>query len=200
MKTITAYHGTNSRFNKFEQSKARVVNDVFGGGVAYFTDSVDIAKGYANNMARAKGGDKILYEVVLKFNKLFDTDEMYTGNELQKMIGTDVESFARGASLLKLGADRTDVLAKLRGGKMSLTGEQVFKGMSNGMISTRRARERLIQLGYDGLRHNGGLMGGSRHNVYLSYRADQIQIVKRYIITPKPVRTEEQSDVYHFIN
>lgn len=201
MKNITAYHGTNARFSKFEQTKARVPNDVFGGGVAYFTDTLSVAKSYAATMARRSGGDRIIYEVGLKFNKLFDVDEMYDGDMLQKMINGDYETFARGSKLLRLGDDRVKTISDLRAGKIKIRGEDVFRGMSNGMVQTKKARERLISLGFDGLRHNGGVvMGGTKHNVYLAYRANQIEIKKRYIVNPKPVYQSSSSDLYAFIN
>lgn len=201
MLNIIAYHGSNVRFNKFEQSKARVENDLYGGGVAYFTDKLSIAKSYANTMSRRYGGDKVVYEVNLYFRKIFDVDKTYTGGELVRMIGNDVEKFARSAKLLTLGADRISILSKLRTGNIELLGDIVFKGMSNGMMQTRAARERLISMGFDGLRHNGGLaMGGERHNVYLAYNASQINISKRFIVSPTPVESNETNDVYHFIN
>ena len=43
------YHGTNQLFDKFEQSKSRVLNDYYGGGVAYFTDTLKVAHTYAKS-------------------------------------------------------------------------------------------------------------------------------------------------------
>lgn len=201
MKTVKAFHGTNRRFPKFEQSKARIVNDFYGGGVAYFTDTVDIAKNYANYMFRKFGGDKFVYEVELRFNKIFDVDEKYSGDELKCLIGTNVEAFARGAGLLKLGADKYATLAQISSGKMELTGDQVFRGLSNGMQNTVIAREALKKAGYDGLRHNGGVnMGGEKHNVYLAYEANKIAIKARYIVSKTPVQKTVEPEVYTFIN
>jgi len=198
---LVAYHGSNGRFNKFDQSKSRIENDLYGGGVAYFTDSVDIAKSYAAYMARRNGGDKVIYKVILKMNKIFDVDKLYRGSELLQMIGNNFEQFARAAKLLRLGVDKLQLLSRLKSGEMALSGDQVFKGMSNGMINTKVARERLVKLGFDGLRYNGGVqMGGSRHNVYLAYNASQIDITDRMIVSPTPVPSEEANQVYRFIN
>jgi hypothetical protein len=201
VKTVRAYHGTNGRFSKFEQSKARIANDFYGGGVAYFTDTIDVAKSYASFMFRKFGGDKFVYEVDIRFNRLFDVDQKYSGDELKRLIGTNVEAFARGAGLLKLGEDKYAILAQITSGRLELTGDQVFKGLSNGMQNTARAREILKSAGYDGLRHNGGVnMGGQKHNVYLVYDVNDITIKNRFIISKTPVPATAQPEVYTFIN
>lgn len=201
MKTYTVYHGTNGRFNKFEQNKDRIQNDLYGGGVAYFADNLDVAKNYASTMSRRLGGDKIIYEVKLKMTKMFDVDTIYTGQELLDMIDGRFDEFARGAKLFRFGDDRLSVISDLKSGKLKLNGDQVFRGMSNGMVQTKRARERLIQLGFDGLRYNGGLVAGApKHSVYLAYDARKIEILNRYIVSPKPVPSTELQDSYKFIN
>lgn len=198
---VKAYHGTNSRFSQFEQSKARIVNDFYGGGVAYFTDTMDIAKTYAGFMFRKFGGERYVYEVELQLDKVFDVDETYTGDELKRLVGTEYDSFARGAGLLSLGAERYAVQSALKEGKLKLTGEQVFRGLSNGMQNTARAREVLKKCGYDGLRHNGGVnMGGRLHNVYLTYDARAIKIKNRYIVTATKVPQTAKQETYVFIN
>jgi ADP-Ribosyltransferase in polyvalent proteins len=181
--TTTAYHGTNSRFDKFDQDKARIRNDLYGGGVAYFTDSLDIAKSYARTMSK-KDGIPLVYEVSLNIRKTFDVNDTFTGAKLiEIMKGVDIETFARGARLINSG-NRIQIKSQLRAGDISLTGEQVFRGLSNGMIQTAAARKKLMSLGYDSLRYNGGLMeiGAIKHNVYLIYKASDITIKQRYII------------------
>lgn len=198
---IKAYHGTNSRFSQFEQSKARIANDFYGGGVAYFTDTLAIAKTYAGFMFRKFGGERYVYEVELQFDKIFDVDETYSGDILKRLIGSELDSFARGAGLLKLGGDRYAILAQLKEGNIQLTGEQVFRGLSNGMQNTARAREILKKCGFDGLRHNGGVnMGSQRHNVYLAYDARAIKIKTRYIVTTEKVPATAKQETYVFIN
>jgi hypothetical protein len=151
-------------------------------------------------MARRLGGDKYIYEVELDIKKMFDVDAKFTGDELVRMIGTDVETFARGAKLLRAGDNRIEVISKLKSGQIVLNGDQVFRGMSNGMVSTKSAREKLIRLGYDGLRYNGGIqMGGNRHNVYLAYKAESIVIKDRYIVSDKPLMPGDDKP-YKFIN
>ena len=198
---VKAYHGTNGRFSRFEQSKARIANDFYGGGVAYFTDTVTIAKSYASFMFRKNGGDKFVYEVELTFNKLFDVEAKFTGDVLKKLVGNQVEQFARGARLLTLGDDKYAILSKLQSGNIELTGDQVFRGLSNGMQNTAKAREVLKANGYDGLRHLGGVnMGGEKHVVYLAYDADKIKIVNRFIISPTPVPATAKAETYTYIN
>jgi hypothetical protein len=198
---VSAYHGTNSRFSQFEQNKARIADDYFGGGVAYFTDTLDVAKNYASFMFRKFGGERYVYEAELQFDKLFDIDDNFTGQELQRLVGSDIDSFARGSGILTLGSDRYAVQASLKSGSLVLTGEQVFKGLSNGMQNTARARETLKRLGYDGLRHNGGVnMGGPKHNVYLAYDSRSIKIKNRFIISTKKVPTTAKQETYVFIN
>lgn len=176
----TVYHGSNARFDKFEASKARIINDFYGGGIAYFTDNKRIGVQYAKGMAK-KGGDPKLYEVQLNLKKVFDVDDKFTGQLLVDLIKDDVEAFARGARLLKMGADKFAIIAKLKKGDIELTGDQVFRGLSKGQINTASTRELLKKHGYDGLRYNGGEnMGMKKHNVYLAYHPESIKIVKRY--------------------
>ena len=80
------------------------------------------------------------------------------------------------------------MLGKLRDGDMSLTGDEVFKGLSRGMTQTAKARQILIQLGYDGLRYNGGvnMKMAVKHSVFLAYDANDITILKTSMIVPKP--------------
>lgn len=179
---MKVYHGSNSVFERFDVKHARVVNDLYGGGIAYFTDASDIAMGYARSMQRKKGGKKVLYTVDLHLHKVFDIDHEFTGKELTKFLTKGKEDeFARGAGLLKVGVDTHDVVARLRSGDLSLTGEQVFKGLSRGGVNSAYAREKIASLGYDGLRYNGGLMGGARHNVYLAYKLESISIEDKTI-------------------
>lgn len=182
------YHGSNSRFNKFDQNKSRIVNDFYGGGVAYFTDNLEVAKTYARAMFRSKGGGKFVYKVELTLDKVFDVDHTFSKNELTQFFNKDnVEDFARGAGLLKYGEDRYAIISKLSMGNMTLTGDQIFKGLSKGMNQTARARQILISLGYDGLRHNGGvnMNMATKHNVYLAYDANDITIKNVYELKDK---------------
>jgi len=180
-KSMTAYHGSNAMFKKFEQTKARILNDYYGGGVAYFTANMEVAKTYAGAMKRKYGGEKYVYEVELSFEKMFDVDHVFKGKELTQFFDDkDADDFARGSGLLKAGVDKYSVMAKLKSGNIELTGEQVFKGLSRGMVNTAKARQKLISLGFDGLRYNGGVNMGmaTKHDVYLAYNADDIRIKK----------------------
>jgi hypothetical protein len=179
----TVYHGTNARFEKFDQRKSRIVNDNYGGGVAYFTDSLNLAVTYARNMSKKQGGDPIVYSVELKLGKLFDVDHTFTGKELVDILPVDVKDFARGAGLLGLNADEYKVISSLKPGSIKLTGEQVYRGLSKGNTQTAKAREHLIEKGYDGLRYNMPVT--PKQSVYLAYNADDIRILKRQIAKQK---------------
>jgi hypothetical protein len=177
------YHGTNARFDKFDQRKSRIVNDNYGGGVAYFTDGLSLAATYAKNMAKKQGGDPLVYSVELKLSKLFDVDHEFTGKELVDILPSDVNDFARGAGLLRLGSDEYKVISNLKSGNMKLTGEQVYRGLSKGNTQTAKARDHLIEKGYDGLRYNMHVT--PKQSVYLAYDAKDITITKRQKVAVK---------------
>ena len=180
------YHGSNSRFSKFNPQKARIPNDLYGGGVAYFTDNLKIGIRYAKAMSKYQG-EPYLYTVTLSLSNIFDVDSMFTGNELINLLPDDLEGFARGSRLLSLGTDKYKVIYALQSGEVELTGEQVFRGLSKGMTNTREARNHLKQQGYDGLRYNGGMNMNMdiKHNVYLAYDSDSIDIKKRQRVVKK---------------
>lgn len=190
--TVDAYHGSGKLFNKFDQKQARIPNDHMGGGIAYFTDNHDVSKTYAKSMARSQNTNTPhVYHTTLTMKNVFDVDHPFTGDKLKHVLPEDHrehETFARGAGLLKLGGeDKHTVLDKLRNGKMTLSGSQVFKGLSRGGVDTAKARNHLISKGYDGIRYNGGEnMDATRHNVYMPYNADAIKIRKITKIVKKP--------------
>jgi len=178
---VTVYHGSNTRFSAFSQDKARILNDFYGGGIAYFTDDKKIGIQYAKAMSK-KSGEPLLYECKINLKNCFDVDSKFTGPELAKLvkkIGT--EQFARQAGLLNYGSDKYKILAQLEKGTIEINGDKVFKGLT-GTISTAKGREILKDLGFDGLRYNGGLNMKQtvQHNVYLPYYAESIKIVKRF--------------------
>jgi len=181
------YHGSNAIFKQFDQRKSRVVNDYYGGGVSYFTDKLPVAVTYAKSMQKQYGGDQIIYTVTLKLNNCFDVDDVFTGKDLIDILPNDVEEFARGAGLLSLSSgDKFITIGRLERGKLELTGDQVFRGISKGMNQTAKARDYLVSKGYDGLRYNGGEhMNAPRHNVYLAYDAKSIKIEKAQRVKQK---------------
>lgn len=177
MSIIPAFHGTNQQFEQFSQDKARLLNDFYGGGVAYFTENFQVAKQYAAAAVKRTGGDPVIYRSQLHIKKLFDVDGNYTGKDIKPLIGSNYELFARAAGLLNLGADKYRVLSDLKSCDIVLTGEQLYKGMSGGMRKTAVARDKLKKNGYDALRYNGGVnMAAVRHNVYIMYYARDIRI------------------------
>lgn len=174
-----AYHGSNALFDQFDQKHARVANDLYGGGVAYFTDSIDIANGYAQAMTRKKGGTPTIYKVQLTLNNMFDVDNIYTGDTLINLLPKNLETFARAAGMMRPGVDKYDVLYGIESGNAKLSGDLIFKGLSNN-TKTAEAREILRRKGFDGLRYTGGkLMNMPPHNVYLAYSPSSIEIIDR---------------------
>jgi hypothetical protein len=176
------YHGTNARFDKFDMKKSRIVNDNYGGGV-YFTDGLSLAVTYAKNMAKKHGGDPLVYSVELNLSKMFDVDQEFTGKELIDILPSNLNDFARGAGLLRLGSDEYKVISNLKSGNMKLTGEQVYRGLSKGNTQTSKARDHLIEKGYDGLRYN--MFVTPKQSVYLAYDTKDITITKRQKVAVK---------------
>lgn len=193
---VDVYHGSGSKFNGFDQSKARIRNDHMGGGVGYFTDNHSVAKTYAKSMAKSqKTNTPYIYHTKLKMNKVFDVDHEFTGDKLKHILPHEKEheDFARGAGLLKLGDDKHKVLSNLRSGNVKLSGHQVFKGLSKGNVNTAKARSHLMSKGYDGMRYNGGenMNMDTKHNVYMPYNSDSIKINKITKLVKKPQSIEK---------
>mgnify|MGYP003339405046 CR=1 FL=1 len=176
---IDAYHGSGRHFQHFDQKMARLPNDHYGGGVAYFTDDHDVAKTYAKSMSKETKTPHV-YHTSLDMNNVFDIDHSFHGKHLQKLLPKDTEKFASSAGILHAGNadEKYHILGKLERGEMPLTGHQVFWGLSHGGTKTSAARSHLIKHGYDGLRYNGGMMvpGAKKHNVYIPYNSDSIKI------------------------
>lgn len=190
---INLYHGTNLAFEKFDQRFARSPNDYYGGGIAYFTDSEKVARGYAEARYTQYKGVRLAYYCDLNFTKTFDVDDVFTGQkllDLVKLDKTQLETFARNAGLLNSwylkenSIDKYDVFSRLLDGSIKLTGDEVFLGLSKNKTAQDQARDYLITKGYDSLRYNGGEQVVSRnfgkHNVYIAYRANQITILKKF--------------------
>lgn len=175
------YHGTASVFSRFEQSKSRVPNDYYGGGVAYFTSDKKVAITYAKSAAR-QTPERVgrVYTCKLKIKNTFDVDSKFSGKELLNLLPKDLESFARGANLLSLNTPIYSIIGKLKTGNIELSGDQIFRGLSQGMVQTKKAREYLKSKGFDSLRYNGGInMNAKEHDVYIVYDSNDIEILKR---------------------
>ena len=176
----TLYHGSGRKFTEFDFSKLRVTDDFYGGPV-YFTNTLSVAINYAKSMARvAATGTPFVYTCSVDIARVFDVDHVWSGQEIKDILPKDLDKFIRGAGLLTKGEDPFVTAAKLELGHTKLTGDQIFKGLSNGMTNTRAAREYLITKGYDGLRYNGGLNMNMRtkHDVFCPYKASAIKIQK----------------------
>lgn len=189
---IIAYHGSGRLFKSFEQRYARILNDYMGGGIAYFTTDLSVAKTYAKSMAKTAGtGTEFVYTVELNIANVFDVNDDFTGDQLTALLPTspgELDKFARGAGILNYGVDRVKILSDLKAGKISMSGERLFKGLSHGGVNTAEARNILIKNGYDALRYNGGanMNMTTRHDVYIPYDANDITVLKVSKITRKP--------------
>lgn len=173
------YHGTGALFDQFKIENARLKNDHFG-GLLYFTDNKSIALQYAAAEAKkAHSSQKVIYTVELDIKNLFDVKQTYTGKQLLKLLkNVNIEDFARKAGLLRYGSDKYQIIAELKSGNMTMTGEQIFLGLSNGQRDTSRTRDILKRAGFDGLKYYGAkIFGVNPHTVYLPYDANSIKIV-----------------------
>jgi hypothetical protein len=192
---INVFHGSNARFKEFSVKAKRVPNDFFGGGIAYFTDDKKVALTYSRAMTYRYGGEEHLYAVQLNMHNVFDVDKIFSGNELTPFFKyIKVEEFARGAGLLKAGGeDKYSVLGKLSSGHMELSGKDIFRGLSSGMVHSSKAEDILKKMGFDGLRYNGGdNMGAGKHNVYLPYYSSGIKITNVFKVNRKLIKEEVQ--------
>jgi len=175
-----AYHGSGELFKEFDQNKARIANDYWGGGVGYFTRNKNIAKLYAKAMSKITKTPYV-YTVNLSLEKIFDQNDTFSGSRLINLLPKDLDKFSRGAGLMSLhyleNIDKFLLIHKLKKGDITLTGKQVFFGLSGGGINTSVARKTLIKNGYDALRYEGGvLMGVVSHDVFVVYFKKSIEI------------------------
>lgn len=189
---IIVYHGSNKKFDKFSEKAKRIANDFYGGGIAYTTTDKNVALTYSRAMTYRYGGEEYLYEIQLDLKNLFDVDTVFTGEELKAFLKhIKPEDFARSAGLLGPSEDKYSVLSKLSAGNLSLTGKQVFKGLSKGLVDSSGAESILKRMGYDGLRYNGGdNMGTGKHDVYIPYYENQIKIRKVFKVQRKALNED----------
>jgi len=180
---LTVYHGTGSDFDMFSSEFARVANDYYGGGVAYFTDNVEVAHGYASDGQKRDGstGTKILMTVEITPSKIFDVDAMIPGPDVTRLMGkTKPEEFLRAAGMLNINSDKFSLIGKIKNERLEMTGDQLFKALSMGQVKSSRARNALKAAGYDALRYNGGIQTqGVHHNVYIMYNASAIRVISK---------------------
>lgn len=179
------YHGAPTNFDSFRQEFSRSPNDYYGGGLAYLTTSFDVATTYAKAGLKRQTGagtDPIVYTVEANFKKTFDVDSVIKGEDLLDFIPKGkVDEFARGAGLIKFSDSPYEVKARLLGGRIELTGDQIFKGLDKALGGSSKVRDYLIKMGYDSLRYNGGanMSMATRHDVYIAYKASTLRIVDK---------------------
>lgn len=188
--SVEVWHGTNAKFDRFNKEMARVPNDLYGGGLGYFTDSLEVAKGYARSSVKrvkvAKDAQPYIYKVQSTLDNVFDVEKIYPGKFVAGFLKansySDAENFLRTAGLAKIGTDLPLKVSQLRNGQLDMLGDDLFKALSKGSISSTSGRDTLIASGFDGLRHPGGIRGGTKglHNVYIAYENDKIKILEAY--------------------
>ena len=141
-----------------------------------------------------KSGKPYVYTVKFTPKKVFDVDETFTGDELVKLLpAADLAGFASGAGILKFGEDRALVQVRLKKGRYTLTGDEIFKGLSRGMVNTAKAREHLKKKGYTAIRYNGGVnMNMARkHDVYVAWDPKDIRIDKIQQVVSRQERRDK---------
>ena len=94
----------------------------------------------------------------------------------------EAENFLRNAGMAQLGSDLVGNVSKLQRGTLLMTGDQIFSAIGERSKNSSKARDILIQRGFDGLTHPGGLRGGTKglHTVYIAYDNEKIELLKRY--------------------
>lgn len=187
--TISLYHGTSGHFTKFSQASARSANDLWGGGVGYFTDDEGIAQSYARAAnKRVKKGETVM-KVDLSVSNPFDVTKEYSGQDTLTYFnksGMKAEDFLRFAGKMGLGADKYVLSAKLKAGELAMTGGEIFKGISKNQMAGAAARDLLIKMGHDSLIYSGGdNMGGKKHKVYIAYDPNKITITSSPTVSGK---------------
>ena len=181
---MNLYHGTSNVFDKFDEKYARLKNDFYGGGLAYLTDSYEIAKSYSKASKKYDKSDKIprILTVKTSFKKTFDIDKEYVDDDFLKLISSiDIDKFSRGAGLMSLGSDTSAVKYNVKKGNVNLKGDQIYKGLEKAFNNqTYKVRKHLEKCGFDSLRYNGGLQIKTEHehDVYIAYRASTLKIIK----------------------
>ena len=152
------YHGSNARFVEFTDRTKRIKEDLFGGGLAYFTDTYEVGEKYAKAMQKKYGGFQFVYKVRMTLRECFDVNYEYTGETFLKIYQQTKytpEEFARRAGLLIYGVNKYGIFGDIKSGRQKLTGAQLWKGLSNGGNENIKAQNVLKKCGCDGLRYNG---------------------------------------------
>lgn len=189
----TLFHGGIDFDGEFRQDMSRSPNDYFGGGVAYFTDNHEVALKYAKNAGKRSGKLPVVYNVKLTIKNNFDVDKKYNSELFLDSI-KDLDKFIRNSSIGEYNDPIYVTKQKLKSG-IEITGKSIFKGLSNNHQNSGRAREILIDLGFDGLRYTGDEDSMNPYNVWLPYNSDQVSIVKKDFIDRPSVKIVVKDDL-----
>lgn len=181
------YHGSGNDFDKFEQSASRSKNDLFGGGVAYFTDNIDVARSYSTNAARRRDSldqTKILYTVRLNLKKAFDTTVKELDSKLVSQLIPDKPSeqdhFGRDLKVYKGDVNRHNFIFKIKSGEVKVSGEALWNAISSRGTNTVKGRNTLKSSGFDGLIYEGGhITRQVKHKVVIPYNPSSIKIINK---------------------
>lgn len=189
---VEAYHGTGARFTQFDEGLLDQTA-LYGPGV-YMTDDAGIAAEYAATRARqaSKITDAQLREAAAK--GLRGDAINYRPNQSEAV----VQSLRPRADLRILNMERPlpdelipvyDELSPIDGEiKRGMTGAQANKALRealayDGMTSWDAAdvldslNQKLMQRGYDGIAHVGGIKGGKPHTVTVIFDPKNVEIV-----------------------
>lgn len=168
-KPSVVYHGTpKGGWHSFDMNAVKGDKDlVYGKGFYFATDRAG-ADQYAK-----KGGDKegAVHEVYLNIRKPFDMDKQYTPQEYQQITGK------------KWGLWKTIGRFMNQKNSRTISGHDLYQEMSNNGQDRGGVRQRLQQLGYDGITHTAGAVGGKgtgreSDRVWVAWNPSQIKSVQ----------------------
>ena len=179
------YHGTSSEVTNLDDSFYSTLN-IYGQGF-YTTDAMDIAQGYSK-----KGGGKqpVIYTVNKKRDlKLYDMEQDITpevSELLEEIDGDNYEQIINGVDNLREYYDERRVIDEFESADEI---QGVFDSIASGLSG----------LGYDGLRHIGGIKTGKKaHNVEIIFKPTEVLSISRPSekeIDTKPVASSKTEPV-----
>ena len=96
----------------------------------------------------------------------------------QKNQHSDSLPFLSNARLITFGTDRSELISKFKSGELSLKGDNLFRGLSDGMKNTSKVKDILLKMGFDSLKYKI-----DTNVVYISFSDQNIKIEKIETIT-----------------
>ena len=187
------FHGTSREFGEgpmydgafYERAQA---DNLVGGGF-YTTDNPEIGLSY---LKKGRGKEPAMYDVAWTGDtppRVLDLDATQTPQELVDSVTRSLRSVA---DYWELSDEAIDALAS-GAGKMSVfelfgevrkiladAGEPIIKYEADEII-TNAITEPLRQ-SFDVLKHNGGVQGGTKHNVYVWINEGNVSTAKKAVL------------------